>query len=73
MFMSLRASDGRLLWHFDNANYSYLSLSTTSNVVYIASQDGLSALNSNSGTMLYTYMKASDSDRRWKTQRSRLL
>src|SRR6266702_2674902 len=60
---ALRANDGRLLWHFDNANYSYLSLSTTdNNVVYIASQDGISPLNGNSGTMLWHFAtKASDS------------
>ena len=60
---ALRASDGRLLWRYDNVNYSYLSLSTTDNhVIYVASQDGISALNGNNGTLLWHFAtKASDS------------
>jgi outer membrane protein assembly factor BamB len=53
---ALRSSDGSLLWHYDNANYSYMSLSTSdSNVVYVASQDGISALEGNNGTRLWHY------------------
>jgi outer membrane protein assembly factor BamB len=53
---ALRASDGSLLWQYGNTNYSYLSLSpTNSNVVYIASQDGISALNIANGTLLWHY------------------
>ena len=43
---ALRASDGSLLWRHDNKSYSYLSLSTSDNdVVYVSSQDGISALS----------------------------
>ncbi len=53
---ALRASNGSLLWRYDNTNYSYLSLSTSdSNVVYVASQDGISALQGNNGTMLWHF------------------
>jgi len=53
---ALRTSDGSLLWQYDNTNYSYLSLSpTNSNVVYIASQDGLTALQSSNGALLWHY------------------
>jgi outer membrane protein assembly factor BamB len=51
---ALRASDGSLLWRYDNTNYSYLSLSTSdSNTVYVASQDGISALNTSNGALLW--------------------
>jgi outer membrane protein assembly factor BamB len=53
---ALRASDGSLLWRYSNTNYSYLSLSTSdSNVVYVASQDGISALNTGNGASLWHY------------------
>jgi outer membrane protein assembly factor BamB len=53
---ALRASDGSLLWRYSNTNYSYLSLSTSdSNVVYVASQDGISALNTSNGASLWHY------------------
>lgn len=53
---ALSISHGSLLWQYDNTNYSYLSLSpTNSNVVYIASQDGLSALQSSNGALLWHY------------------
>jgi outer membrane protein assembly factor BamB len=53
---ALSTSDGSLLWQYDNTNYSYLSLSpTNSNVVYIASQDGISALQSSNGALLWRY------------------
>ena len=57
---ALRAGDGSLLWRYDNVNYSYLSLSTSnSNVVYVASQDGISVLQGDSGSMLWHYTGAS--------------
>jgi outer membrane protein assembly factor BamB len=61
---ALRASDGSLLWRYDNTAYSYLSLSTSySNVVYVSSQDGISALSGNNGTTLWHFAtKDSDSD-----------
>lgn len=53
---ALRANDGSLLWRYDNTNYSYLSLSTSnSNVVYVASPDGISALNTSNGASLWHY------------------
>ncbi len=59
---ALRASDGSLLWRYDNTTYSYLSLSTSnSNVVYISSQDGISALEGNNGTALW-HFATKDSD-----------
>jgi outer membrane protein assembly factor BamB len=62
---ALRASDGSLLWRYDNINYSYLSLSTSdSNVVYVASQDGISALNTSNGAMLWHYA-AKDTGSTW--------
>lgn len=62
---ALRASDGSLLWRFSNTNYSYLSLSpTNSNVVYVASQDGISALNTSNGTSLWHYA-ARDTGSTW--------
>ncbi len=51
---ALRASDGSSLWSYSSNSYSYLSLSTTdSSVAYIASQDGVSALNASNGTLLW--------------------
>jgi len=62
---ALRTSDGSLLWQYDNNNYSYLSLSpTNSNVVYIASQDGISALNTSNGALLWHYA-AKDTGSTW--------
>jgi outer membrane protein assembly factor BamB len=59
---ALRASDGSLLWRYDNAYYSYLSLSTSdSNVVYVSSHDGISALQGNNGTTLW-HFATKDSD-----------
>jgi outer membrane protein assembly factor BamB len=53
---ALRASDGGLLWRYDNSTYSYVSLSTSnSNMVYISSQDGISALSGNNGTTLWHF------------------
>ena len=53
---ALRANDGSLLWRYDNNNYSYLSLSTSdSNVVYVSSQNGISALSGNNGTILWHF------------------
>src|SRR5438874_4755671 len=53
---ALRASDGSFLWRYDNTNYSFLSLSTSnSNVIYVASQDGIAALNGTNGTLLWHY------------------
>ncbi len=53
---ALRASDGSLLWRYSNNNYSNLSLSTSdSNVVYVTSQDGISALNTSNGAMLWHF------------------
>jgi outer membrane protein assembly factor BamB len=62
---ALRASDGSLLWRYSNTNYSYLSLSTSdSNVVYIASPDGISALNTSNGASLWHYA-AKDTGSTW--------
>ena len=62
---ALRASDGSLLWRYSNTNYSYLSLSTSnSNVVYVASQDGISALNTSNGALLWHYA-AKDTGSTW--------
>src|SRR6266487_3113923 len=62
---ALRASDGNLLWRYSNANYSYLSLSTSdSNVVFVASPDGISALNASNGASLWHYA-AKDTGSTW--------
>jgi outer membrane protein assembly factor BamB len=59
---ALRSSDGSLLWRYDNSIYSYLSLSTSdSNVVYVSSQNGISALLSNNGNTLW-HFATKDSD-----------
>src|SRR6266581_2635083 len=61
---ALRASDGSLLWRYSGDTYSYLSLSTTdSSLAFVASQGGISALNTSNGTMLWHYnaMKGTDS------------
>ena len=51
---ALRASDGSLLWRYNNNNYSYLSLSTTdSSVVFVASQGEISALNTSNGNAIW--------------------
>ena len=62
---ALRASDGSILWRYSNTNYSYLSLSTSNNnVVYVASQDGISALNTGNGASLWHYA-AKDTGSTW--------
>jgi outer membrane protein assembly factor BamB len=62
---ALRASDGSLLWRYSTTNYSYLSLSSSnSNVVYVASQDGISALNTSNGASLWHYA-ANDTGSTW--------
>jgi outer membrane protein assembly factor BamB len=61
---ALRASDGSLLWRYSGDTYSYLSLSTTdSSLAFVASQGGISALNTSNGTVLWHYnaMKGTDS------------
>jgi outer membrane protein assembly factor BamB len=53
---ALRATDGSLLWRYSNNYYSYLSPSTSkSTVVYVASQGGISALNSSTGAILWHF------------------
>jgi outer membrane protein assembly factor BamB len=62
---AFRASDGSLLWRYRNTNYSYLSPSTSdSNVVYVASQDGISALNTSNGVSLW-HFAAQDTGSTW--------
>jgi outer membrane protein assembly factor BamB len=59
---ALHASDGSLLWLHDNKSYSYLSLSISDNdVVYVSSQDGISALQGTNGTILW-HFATKDSD-----------
>jgi outer membrane protein assembly factor BamB len=54
---ALRASDGSLLWRYTSGGYSYLSPSTTdSSVVYVASQEGISALKTSTGTLLWHFV-----------------
>jgi outer membrane protein assembly factor BamB len=70
---ALRASDGSLLWRYSNTNYSYLSLSTSdSNVVYVASQDGISALNTSNGASLWHYA-AKDTGSTWPLEVNRVV
>ncbi len=53
---ALRASDGSLLWRYSNTNYSYLSLSTSdTNIVFVASQGEISALNTSNGTVVWHF------------------
>ncbi len=53
---ALRASDGSLLWRYSNTNYSYLLLSTSdSNIVLVASQGDISALNTRNGTVVWHF------------------
>jgi outer membrane protein assembly factor BamB len=62
---ALRAIDGSLLWRYSNTNYSYLSLSTFDrNVVYVASPNGISALNASNGASLWHYA-AKDTGSTW--------
>src|SRR5207245_11543372 len=63
--VSFCASDCSLPWRYSNTIYSYLSLSTSDrNVVYVASQDGISALNASNGAALWHYA-AKDTGSTW--------
>jgi outer membrane protein assembly factor BamB len=53
---ALRASDGSLLWRYTSDSYCYISPSMTdSSVVYVASQEGISALGASTGTLLWHF------------------